>query len=113
MFNPKENLLDQKLAVSGLEMALDPFAVISAGAALFGGISGASQAKKANEQAQATYAAQQKAAKKAAAATNKYNKEAFEAEKQNYFNKKAFQYETDVINWKYNQSIKASEYASG
>ena len=113
MFNPKENLLDQQLAVSGLEMQIaGVFAGVSAVASLAGGIIGSNQAKKANEQAQANYKAQQKAAKKAAAATNKYNQEAFEAEKENYFNNKAFQYETAVKNWKYSQAIKDYEYAS-
>ena len=47
MFNPKENLLDQQLAVSGLEMQWVG-AAISAGTAIVGGIMG-SNAKKAEQ----------------------------------------------------------------
>lgn len=109
MFNPKENLLDQQLAVSGLEMNFD-FGLISAGAAIFGGIMGSNQASKQNAAARRAEAEQKAAAKEAADATNKYNAEAFAAEKKNYFNNKAFQYDTAVKNWKYNQTIKDYEY---
>ena len=108
MFNPKENLLDQQLAVSGLEMQI--FNVISAGLSIFGGISASSQASKQNAAARQAEAEQKAAAEAAADATNKYNAEAFAAEKQNYFNNKAFQYDTALKNWKYNQSIKDYEY---
>jgi len=110
MFNPKENLLDQQLAVSGLEMQIDPFTAISAGVSIIGGIMGRSDAKKQNKRAKKAAEEQRKAAQAAADATNKYNAEAFAAEKQNYFNNKAFQYETSVKNWKYNQAIRDYEY---
>ena len=110
MFNPKENLLDQQLAVSGLEMQIDPFSAISAGMSIFGGIMGRSDAKRQNKAAKKAAEEQRKAAQAAADATNKYNAEAFAAEKQNYFNNKAFQYETSVRNWKYNQAIRDYEY---
>ena len=43
MFNPKGgNLLEDQLAVSGLEMSIDPFTAISAGVSIIGGIAGAS-----------------------------------------------------------------------
>ena len=108
MFNPKENLLDQQLAVSGLEMQI--FNVISAGLSIFGSISASNQASKQNAAARRSEAEQKAAAKEAADATNKYNAEAFAAEKQNYFNNKAFQYDTAIRNWKYSQSIKDYEY---
>ena len=110
MFNPKENLLDQQLAVSGLEMQIDPFTAISAGVSIIGGIMGRSDAKKQNKAAKKAAEEQRKAAQAAADATNEYNAEAFAAEKQNYFNNKAFQYETALKNWKYNQAIKDFEY---
>ena len=110
MFNPKENLLEQELAVSGLEMQI--FEVISAGLSIFGGISGASQAGAQNAAARQAEKEQKAAAKEAADATNKYNAEAFAAEKQNYFNNKNFQYDTALKNWKYNQAIKDFEYKS-
>ena len=110
MFNPKENLLEQELAVSGLEMQI--FNVIGAGLSIFGAISGAQQASRQNAAARQSEKEQKAAAKEAADATNKYNAEAFAAEKQNYFNNKNFQYETALKNWKYNQAIKDFEYKS-
>ena len=111
MFNPKENLLDQQLAVSGLEMQIvEVFAGISAATSIIGGIMGRSDAKRQNRAARKAAEEQRKAAQAAADATNKYNAEAFAAEKENYFNNKAFQYETAVKNWKYNQAIKDYEY---
>ena len=112
MFNPKENLLDQQLAVSGLEMHIDPFSAISAGMSIIGGIMGSRQASKQNARAERIEREQKAAAKEAADATNKYNAEAFAAEKQNYFNSKDFQYETSLRNWKYNQAIRDYEYKS-
>lgn len=112
MFNPKENLLDQQLSVSGLEMQLDPFSAISAGMAVFGGIMGSKSAREQNARAERIEREQKAAAKAAADATNKYNAEAFAAEKQNYFNSKDFQYETSLRNWKYNQAIRDYEYKS-
>jgi hypothetical protein len=88
------------------------FAGISAGMAVLGGIMGSSQARKQNARAARIEAEQKAAAKEAADATNKYNAEAFAAEKQNYFNSKEFQYETSLRNWKYNQAIRDYEYKS-
>jgi len=111
MFNPKENLLDQQLAVSGLEMNIaEVFAGISAATSIIGGIFGSSEASKQNKRAKRAEKEQREAAQKVADATNKYNAKAFAAEKQNYFNNKAFQYETALRNWKYNQTIKDFEY---
>jgi hypothetical protein len=112
MFNPKgTSLIDEQLAVSGLEMQIiEVFAGISAATSIIGGIMGSSQASKQNAAARRAAEEQRKAAKEAADATNKYNAEAFAAEKQNYFNNKAFQYDTAVKNWKYNQTIKDYEY---
>lgn len=108
MFNPKENLLEQELAVSGLEMQI--FDIIGAGLSIFGAISGSNQAAQQNAAARRSEAEQKAAAKEAADATNKYNAEAFAAEKKNYFNNKTFQHETAVKNWKYQQSIRDFEY---
>ena len=110
MFNPKgTSLIDEQLAVSGLEMHVIG-AVLSAGTAIIGGIMGSSAASKQNKAAKKAAEEQRKAAQAAADATNKYNAEAFAAEKENYFNNKAFQYDTTVKNWKYNQTIKDYEY---
>ena len=93
-------------------MAAGLFAGISAGMAVLGGIMGSSQARKQNARAERLEREQKAAAKEAADATNKYNAEAFAAEKQNYFNSKDFQYETSLRNWKYNQAIRDYEYKS-
>ena len=111
MFNPKESLLDQQLAVSGLEMNIvEVFAGISAVSSIVGGIMGSNAASKQNKAAKKAAEEQRRAAQAAADATNKYNAEAFAAEKQNYFNNKAFQYDTAIKNWKYNQAIRDYEY---
>tara|TARA_Y100000004_G_scaffold120276_1_gene135184 strand:- start:2371 stop:3384 length:1014 start_codon:yes stop_codon:yes gene_type:complete len=116
MFNPKSNnLLDDQLAFSGLEMnAIDPltatFAGISAGSSILGGIFGAKKASSQNAKAKKAQKKQQKLAKKQAKATNKYNAEKFAIDKQNYYNNKLFQYKTAVKQWAYNQSIQDFEY---
>ncbi len=72
MFNPKENLLDQQLAVSGLEMNILPvLAGIGAVTGIERGIIGSNQASRANAQAKSNYKNQQKAAERQAAKTNK------------------------------------------
>lgn len=112
MFNPKENLLDQQLAVSGLEMqwVAAAFAGISAVTSIVGGITGSQDADKANRQREANAQAQRKAARAQAKATNAYNKEVHFAERQNYFDNRQFQYETALKNWRYNQQIRDYEY---
>tara|TARA_Y100001937_G_scaffold86622_1_gene117165 strand:- start:9388 stop:10290 length:903 start_codon:yes stop_codon:yes gene_type:complete len=111
MFNPKENLLDQQLAVSGLEMnILGVLAGVSAVASIAGGISASNQAKKNNRQNAKSHAAQKKAAAKQARRTNKYNKKVFEADKENYYNNRAYEWETSLRNWQYNQDMQDYQY---
>ena len=116
MFNPKENLLDQQLTFSGLEMSIEPItatligAGISAGSSILGGIMGSSQASKQNAAARRAERKQTKAAKKVAKATNKYNAEAFRIEKENYYNNRNFQYETALKDYRYQQQIRDFEY---
>jgi type II secretory pathway pseudopilin PulG len=109
MFNPKQNLLEEQLATSGLEMQWIG-AAISAGTAIVGGIMGSNAKKKQNEQAEKNEKAQRKAAKEQARATNRYNQQVFRADQENYFNNRAYQYETALKNWSYNQQIKDYEY---
>ena len=110
MFNPKSNnLLDDQLAFSGLEMNWVA-AAISAGTAIVGGIMGSRSASKQNAAARRAQKKQEKLAKKQAKATNKYNAEKFAITKQNYYNNRAFQYETAIKKWKYDQSIQDFEY---
>ena len=114
MFNPKSNnLLDDQLAVSGLEMNLGPaaiFAGVSAVASIGSGIAGSVQASKNNSKASKNYKKQKKAAKKQADQTNKYNKKVFEADLANYYNNRAYEWETSVKNYIYNQSIQDYNY---
>ena len=113
MFNPKENLLDQQLAVSGLEMSVDPLLIsagISAATSIFGGIMGSSSASKQNKKAREAEKAQRKAAKQAARTANRYSAKAFEVEKENYYNNRAFQREIQLDAWRYNQQIQDIQY---
>jgi dihydrodipicolinate synthase/N-acetylneuraminate lyase len=76
MFNPKENLLDQQLAVSGLEMSIAPalaLAGVSAVTSIAGGIMGASQAASSNAAAKSAQKKQEEYQKEIAEATNKHN----------------------------------------
>lgn len=112
MFNPKQNLLDEQLAVSGLEMQWVGAVLggISAVTSIVGGIKGSQDAAKANSKREANAEAQRKAAKAQAKRTNEYNKKVFQAEKQDYFDNRQFQYETALKNWRYNQQIRDYEY---
>jgi gas vesicle protein len=109
MFNPKENLLDQQLAVSGLEMNIT-WAGVGAIASIAGGIFGASSASKQNREAKKAQQRQQEIANKQAEITNAYNRESFEAEKKDYFAARQFQYETAVKQWKYDTAIQDLRY---
>ena len=109
----KDNLLKEQLAQSGLEMSLDPIigaALIGGGTSILSGIFGASEADKQNQQAQANYEAQQRAAKAAADAQNEYNKQAFEVEKQNYQNFRKYEWDTAVKSWQYNSEVQDFQY---
>jgi hypothetical protein len=106
--NKNFNLLEEDLAVSGLEMSV--FGIISGVASIAGGIFGATQASSSNRAAAKAQKKQEEAAEEAADAANKYNKQAFEVEKQNYYNARNYQRETDIQAWRYNQSIQDYEY---
>ena len=112
MFNPKENLLERELAVSGLEMNIigAVFAGISAVASIAGGISASNQAKKNNQRAEKNASDQRAAAKEQADKTNEYNKKVFAADKANYYNNRAYEWETSLRNYKYNQGIQDYQY---
>jgi len=112
MFNPKENLLDQQLAVSGLEMNIVGaiFAGVSAVASIAGGISASNQAKKNNKRAEQNANEQRAAAKEQADKTNEYNRKVFAADKANYYSNRAYEWETSLRNYKYNQAIQDYQY---
>ena len=86
------------------------FGGISAVAGIAGGISGASQAAEQNRKAEEAYKEQKKLAQEAADKTNEYNKRVFEVDKQNYANTRAYEWETAVKSWQYNQSIQDYNY---
>lgn len=110
MINKNFDLLGEQLAESGLEMSIDPFTVISAGASIIGGIFGASQASNANAASRSAQKKAQKLAEKQADITNTYNQTAFEAEKKDYFAARQFQYETALKQWKYDTEIQDYRY---
>lgn len=115
MFNPKaNNLLDEQLAASGLEMsAVAAVAgIVSAGTAIVGGIMGSNEAAAQNEANEEAYEEQKEAAEAQAEATNEYNQEVFEAEKANYYNSRNFEYETALIDYQYQLAIQDYEYRS-
>ena len=109
MFNPKENLLDQQLAASGLEMNIT-WAGAGAIASIAGGLFGAKSASSANRAAEKARKEQQKINKKQAEITNKYNKAAFRAEKKDYFAARQFQYEMAVKQWQYETDVQDFRY---
>ena len=112
MFNPKENLLERELAVSGLEMNIVGaiFAGVSAVASIAGGISASNQAKKNNQRAEQNANEQRAAAKEQADKTNEYNRKVFAADKANYYSNRAYEWETSLRNYKYNQGIQDYQY---
>ena len=111
MFNPKENLLERELAVSGLEMSIvGVFAAVSAVASIAGGISQSQQNKKNNKRAEQNANEQRAAAKEQAEKTNEYNKKVFAADKANYYSNRAYEWETSLRNYKYNQGIQDYQY---
>lgn len=110
MFNPKENLLDQQLSVSGLEMSWVG-AAISAGTAIIGGIMGASEASKQNSAAKKAEESQRKYQAKVARKTNKYNAKLDAADKANYYAMRDYSYQTSLQNWQRGREIQDFQYA--
>jgi hypothetical protein len=107
----KDNLLKDQLAESGLEMQILPIlAGISAVASIAGGVMGASQADSQNQQAQQNYNDQVKKQKEIADKTNEYNKKAFVAEQENYWNQYNYQWDTAVQSWQRNNEIQDYKY---
>lgn len=91
-------------------MAAGILAGVSAVASIAGGIFGASEASKANKRAESNYKGQKKAAKKQADKTNKYNKKVYNADLENYYNNREYEWETTLKNYQYNQSIQDYNY---
>lgn len=110
MFNPKENLLDQQLAESGLEMQI--FGAIGAVASVVGGIMGHSQAKKQNKANKKAEQEQKELNEKIAKQTNEYNDQLDAADKANYYAMRDYSHATNLANWEHGKAIQDYQYAS-
>jgi hypothetical protein len=77
---------------------------------VIGGIFGASQASSQNRQAQERYEQQVKQQKKIAKETNKYNKKAFQVDKQNYYAQRNYQFQIATQNWQRQNEIQDFQY---
>lgn len=109
MFNPKGgSLLEDQLAVSGLEMNI--FGAISAVASVAGGIFGAASASSQNSKNAAAAKKQQKLLDKQAKINNEYNAEAHEAEKHDYFAQREFQFDMANRQFEYDNTIQDYTY---
>jgi|TARA_Y100000022_G_C13233105_1_gene368419 hypothetical protein len=135
-FNPKgNNILDQELAVSGLEMNIWPIGMAAPAAAaaggglslgglasglgflssalgVFGGINQSSAAQSAANRQFQIAAADRKHQIKVAKATNKYNDELDELDLFNYNQERDFAYKSLVKDWKRGKKINRFEHKS-
>ncbi len=112
MFNPKgSHLLDEQLAVSGLEMNWVG-AVIGAATAVAGGIMGHNQAKSNNNTAKNNRRSQKKHNKRVADQTNRYNAEVDENQQANYYAMRDFNQEVAMSNWERGKEIQDYEFDS-
>lgn len=113
MFNPKENLLDQQLATSGLEMQIfGVIAGIGAATSIVGGIMGHNQAKKQNKAAKNAEQEQKELNEKIAKQTNEYNDQLDAADKANYYAMRDYSHATNLANWEHGKAIQDYQYAS-
>jgi len=93
-------------------MAIDPItgAVISGVLSIGQGLFGASQAQKENDAAKRAAEKAQALAKENTKISNKYNKELFKAEREDYYAQRDYQYQIAVQNWEYGKQIQDFEY---
>ena len=110
MFNPKESLLDQQLAVSGLEMHIDIFTGITAVASIAGGIFGSRSASKSNKRAREAERKQREHNEKVAKLTNEHNDKLDAADKANYYAMREYSHETNLRNWQRGAEIQDFQY---
>lgn len=110
MFNPKgNNLLDEQLVVSGLEMNWLG-AVVGAVSSIAGGIMGSQQASKNNAASRKAHKEQKKHQKKIAKLTNKHNDLLDAADKANYYAMRDYSYQTSLQNWQRGREIQDFQY---
>ena len=108
-FNPKGwSLLDEQLAVSGLEMNL--FGVIAAVGSVVGGVMSSSQASSNNARADKNSKKQRKFNEKTAELTNEYNDKLDVADKANYEAMRDYSHETSIQNWQRGAEIQDYKY---
>ena len=111
MFNPKgSHLLDEQLAVSGLEMHWVG-AAIGAVTSIVGGIAGANQASKNNSTARKNARQQKKFQEKVAKKTNEYNTKKFKIDKADYEAMYDYGVETSNRNWERDAELKEFAFA--
>jgi len=116
MFNPKSNnLLDEQLAFSGLEMGIVQalpaiFAGVGAASSIFGGIMGARSASKQNAAARRAEDEQKKFAEKTAKLQNKFNKKLDEADRANYYAMRDYNYDVQLRDWQRGKEIQDYNY---
>ena len=99
MFNPKDNLLDQQLAVSGLEMQFFKDLIT-------GGAHSRNKAAKKAEKKQREYN------EKIAKLTNEHNDKLDAADKENYHMMRDFSHESNMQNWQRSSEIQDFQYLS-
>ena len=109
MFNPKENLLEQELLYSGLEMHWG-FAALGAIGGLWGAITGHNDAKSNNARNDKIYKEQKELQEKIAKLSNEHNKKLDESDKANYYAMRKYSHETNLINWKRGKEIQDFQY---
>jgi hypothetical protein len=107
--NPKGwSLLDEQLAVSGLEMSV--FGVIAAVGAVASGVMGASQASRNNATADSNREKQEKHNEEVAKRTNEYNDVLDAADVANYEAMREYSHETSLQNWQRGGEIQDYKY---
>lgn len=112
MFNPKgQSLIDEQLAISGLEMHWG-FAAIGAATSIVGGIMGSRSASKANKRNKKAEKEQRKHQEKIAKLTNKHNDKLDAADKANYYAMREYSHDTNIRNWEHGKRIQDFQYAS-
>ena len=95
-FNPKgPSLLDEQLAVSGLEMTWLP-AVIAGVGAIASGVMGSNSARDANKRNTKNAEAQEAHNKLVAEKTNEYNADVHEADQANYHAMRDYSFDMSI-----------------
>lgn len=94
-------------------MAAAIFAGIGAATGLAQGIFGASEASRQNAAADRAYKEQVKQQKQIAKATNKYNKEVHEADKENFYAQRDYQFQQANQTWQRGNEIQDYQYLQG